>query len=364
LDLEVLYGHRANSRQQADAGFGVEFDWDVPLLDGYRFRFLQNRSHEPSANTFAGIDVPDIGETLREGGYDAVLVNGWYYKGALQAIRACWKRDIPVMVRSDSHLGTYRHPLKRLLKVLPYRWFISRLSACLAVGQRSREYFLHYGASPDRVFIVPHIAPTVTEQRLSSLTSQRKELRQRWGFSDDHVVFIFAGKFIRKKRPMDFVRALQIAKSKEARVAGLMVGDGPLRRDCEASVGWAPIHFTGFLNQSQIGEAYAAGDALVLASDGGETWGLVVNEAMSYGRPCLVSDHVGCGADLVVEGKTGFTFAFGDVDSLAERMVRIASDRSIREAMGRNARLQVQKYSALAATDGVLAALKRIGVSE
>ena len=42
-----------------------------------------------------------------------------------------------------------------------------------------------------------------------------------------------------------------------------------------------PVHFTGFLNQSQMVDAYVASDCLVLPSDGRETWGLVVNEAMS-----------------------------------------------------------------------------------
>ena len=99
-------------------------------------------------------------------------------------------------------------------------------------------------------------------------------------------------------------------------VQGLMVGDGPLRGVCEdfVRVNRAPIRFAGFLNQSQIVEAYVAADVLVLPSDGGETWGLVVNEAMACKRPCIVSDHVGCGPDLVAVGETGVIFPLGDVD--------------------------------------------------
>src|SRR5206468_2285855 len=98
--------------------------------------------------------------------------------------------------------------------------------------------------------------------------------------------------------------------ARDARVVGLMVGDGPLRDQCESLVEDTdvPIRFTGFLNQSEIVQAYLAADALVLPSDGEETWGLVVNEAMSCGRPCIVSDCVGCGPDLVAPGTTGFVF--------------------------------------------------------
>ena len=78
-----------------------------------------------------------------------------------------------------------------------------------------------------------------------------------------------------------------------------------------------PVSFAGFLNQGEIPAAYAACDALVLPSDYGETWGLVVNEAMACGVPAVVSDAVGCGPDLVEEGQTGMIFPLGDIPALA-----------------------------------------------
>ena len=88
--------------------------------------------------------------------------------------------------------------------------------------------------------------------------------------------------------------------------------------------------WAGFLNQSQLGEAYAIADCLVLPSDWGETWGLVVNEAMATGLPCVVSDRVGCGPDLVVPGVTGDVVPFGDVPALSAALqkLRKARDRA------------------------------------
>ena len=56
--------------------------------------------------------------------------------------------------------------------------------------------------------------------------------------------------------------------------------------------------FAGFLNQTEISKAYVAADVMVLPSDYGETWGLVVNEATTIGLPCIVSDRCGCAEDL------------------------------------------------------------------
>src|SRR5206468_6864534 len=99
-----------------------------------------------------------------------------------------------------------------------------------------------------------------------------------------------------------------------------------------------------FLNQSEIAQAYVAADALVLPSDE-ETWGLVVNEAMSCGRPCLVSDRVGCGPDLVVTGKTGFAFPLGDVEALSAQMVECAARPELLIAMGENAAEAIRAHS-------------------
>lgn len=363
IDLEVFFCHKATPKEQADAGFGVEFDWDVSLLEGYPHRFLNNVSAEPSVNTFAGLNTPEIAQIIKKGGFDAVMINGWHYKSAWQAMRASRKNGTPVMLRSDSHLHTERPLLKRIAKRHFYEWFISRLDACLPVGEWSKEYFLHYGARPDRIFIVPHVVDTDYFCRESSrLLAERDLVRAQWGLESNAVVFLFAGKFIEKKRPMDFVRAVGDAAREQSRVAGLMVGDGPLRLKCEqfAVSNNYPIKFAGFLNQSQIAKAYVAADALILPSDGGETWGLVVNEAMACGLPCFVSDQVGCGPDLVSSNETGYIFRKGDTDALASLVQYSGNDPASLNTMGERARTQTGQYSVASGVEHLVIAVDAI----
>jgi len=84
--------------------------------------------------------------------------------------------------------------------------------------------------------------------------------------------------------------------------------------------------FAGFLNQTEISRAYVAADCLVLPSDYGETWGLVVNEAMASGLPCVISDQCGCAEDL---GKSGpnLVFPCGDIRTLADCLFKMAGHR-------------------------------------
>ena len=77
------------------------------------------------------------------------------------------------------------------------------------------------------------------------------------------------------------------------------------------------------MNQSQLGRIYAVADCLVLPSDWGETWGLVVNEALATGLPCVVSDRVGAAPDLVVPGASGDIFRMADIAGLAAALERL-----------------------------------------
>lgn len=363
LDVHVYFCHQATPQEQASAGFGVEFDWDVPLLSGYPHTFLTNVANPPGQGRFAGLDTPEIKDIIQSRKYDAVLVNGWHYKSAWQAIWACWKSKVKVMARGDSHLHTPRSAPTRAAKAVGYPRFIRRFDACLAVGKWSREYFLHYGAREGRIFLVPHAIDNEAFRRETQrLLPFRSELRRKWGLGEDAVVFAFVGKFVGKKRPMDFVQAISQAVLQNSKIQGLMVGDGPLRDECDSIIKsqQIPIRFAGFLNQSQIVSAYAACDALVLPSDGGETWGMVVNEAMACGRPCIVSDKAGCGPDLIIPGQTGAIFPLGDIDTLATTIVDMAKPRMRLSEMGAEANRKIQEYSVPGAVKGTVECLAAI----
>jgi glycosyltransferase involved in cell wall biosynthesis len=360
LELEVMYCHRATPTEQANAGFGVPFNWDTPVLEGYSFRFLRNRAANPEIGRFSGLDTPEIGEILDHERFDALLISGWHYKSAWQAMRACWDTGTPVMVRGDSNLRTTRAWWKRVVKFVPYRWFIRRLDACLAVGSWSREYFIRYGARPDRVFIVPHGVDGKFATEAAQLEVRRAELRDRYGLPQHATVFVFSGKLVQQKRPGDFINAIAAAAATGSHVAGLVVGDGPLRAECESRAAelQVPIRFAGFVNQSQIVEAYVASDFLVLGSS--ETWGLVVSEAMTCGRACIVSDEAGCGPDLIEPGKTGFIYRCGDVAALARIMCDCSRGALDSQAARQSVRERISQFSISTAVTGLTEALAAV----
>ena len=125
----------------------------------------------------------------------------------------------------------------------------------------------------------------------------------------------------------------------------IFVGDGEDRDRMEDYIlknNIANIFIAGFKNQSELGEYYTIADLFVLPSGLGETWGLVLNEAMNYNLPILVSDTVGSSDDLIQ--KNGFAFKEGDIKDLSEKIKYMLSVEDL-SGMGRNSYNIVKKYS-------------------
>lgn len=326
-EIEVLFCHRQDAKGQAAAGFGVEFEWDLPLETGYPHRWLRNTSRKPTLGSFWGTNAPDLRTLLTKQNYDAVWVNGWNHRCYLQALYYARGAGLPVLCRGDSQLAMTTSPWKRITKRVLYPYFLARYAGHLCVGERNREYLTHYGVPNDKIFPVPHFVDTGMFATLSEEArreGRRSELRREWGIPLDATVFLFVGKFIPKKRPLDVIMACRNLFSERdgKNCWGVLVGDGPLRGELEAAASslHGRIVFAGFRNQSELPACYTAADALILPSEATETWGLVVNEAMACGVPAIVSDACGCAPDMIEEGLTGFSFPCGDVKALAGRM--------------------------------------------
>jgi len=327
MDLMVFYAHRATPHDQAQAGFGVGFEWDIDLLSGYSYEFLHNASAAPSLDRFAGVDTPEIGRRLRAGQFDAVLVMGWRFKCFHQALWAAKRMRIPVLVRGDSHLDTPRATWKRWVKAITYPIFLRSFNGALIVGARNRAYWRHYGYPEERMFDSPHCVDN--EWFAARATpGARTELRERLGVTPETKLVLFAGKLLPFKRPLDLIEAAALARGTGEAVEVLVAGAGPLESELRvrARALGVPVHFLGFCNQTEMPAAYAASDLLVLPSDGRETWGLVVNEALACGRPVLVSDAVGCAPDMAIDLGGEAVFPVGDTSALAKSMQQVLSN--------------------------------------
>jgi glycosyltransferase involved in cell wall biosynthesis len=362
IDLTVYFYSDVTVREFRDPGFNRTIEWDTPLLGGYEHRFLPSASTTGISGRFLRKPNWDIIREIRDGAFDVVWVHGYAHLTTWLAVAAARAAGTRVLIRDEQTLLHGRPPHKRAIKQAALRALYSQSSA-LYIGEQNRRYFAHYGMSTDRMWAARYCVDNAAwQRRADALAPARDEIRESFGIHDGAPVVLFSGKLIEKKQPLRLIEAFARVRAQQ-RCHLLIAGDGPLRVDADALIarlGVRDVRIAGFLNQSELARAYTAADLFVLPSKLHETWGLVVNEAMHFGLPVVVSDKVGCAADLVHPGRNGFVVPHDSTGALARAIAALVDDASLRERYGAAAREIVAAYSIEAAADGIVdAALGR-----
>jgi glycosyltransferase involved in cell wall biosynthesis len=350
IDLTVFFSSDLSVRAYQDPGFGVRVEWDIPLLDGYKYEFLPRLGDADSLGFAAPLNW-GIFSRLRRGRFNAVWVFGYNRLVCLQAIAAARLLGIPVILRAESNL----HDRKRSPATLAAKRAFAALlrpaiRAVLPIGQANHDYWRHYFGPGFPMFPAPYAVDNdYFRTKVLEAAPHREALRQSLGLEAGRPIILYASKLLTRKRCIDLVEAfIRLAPAPADPPAYLLiVGDGEERASLEARVRrsrLSSIRFLGFRNQTELPALYDLCDLFVLPSYG-ETWGLIVNEVMNAGRPIIVTDQVGCQPDLVHDGVNGFVYPAFDVDALFRGLRHLLDDPALRATMGENSLRIIRQHS-------------------
>jgi glycosyltransferase involved in cell wall biosynthesis len=151
---------------------------------------------------------------------------------------------------------------------------------------------------------------------------------------EGYPVVVYAGRLKRAKRPDHAIRAFKIVKEKFQNAELWIIGDGPFRKELERIAGEGVKFFGGLPNEERrrlLAKAWVLVNPSVR-----EGWGLNVIEANALGTPCVAYDVAGL-RDSVRNGETGLLMPNGDVEALANAIIKVLSDDKLREKLSRNA---------------------------
>lgn len=363
IDLTAFFSSDHSVRGYKDSGFGVHVQWDVPLLDGYKYEFLPGLRK----NDELGFAKPlnwGIFNRLRKGRFDAAWVFGYSSLACLNAMAAARLLGIPVILRAESNLHDHARSKMTLAAKRVLCAFLRSSTDCVVpIGKHNREYWNYYFGENFPAVLMPYAVDNDFFRRKAlEATPRREEFRRELGLDSGRPIILYASKLQTRKRCIDLVEAylrLAPAPGVDPPAYLLIVGDGEERAALEARVrepGIGSIHFLGFRNQTELPRFYDLCDMFVLPSYN-ETWGLIVNEVMNAGRPVIVTDRVGCQPDLVHDGLNGFVYPAFDVDRLSQCLRRLVEDPGLRATMGENSLRIVQQYSFVQDVAGLRKAL-------
>jgi glycosyltransferase involved in cell wall biosynthesis len=295
--FKVIYATDCSVRGYIDKDFGNHIVWDTPLLDGYDYQILNNENGVPLAG-FRSLTGRGIFSLLSRERPRAVIISQFLYQYDLATYLSCVLFGIPVWIRHETQDEAFiRPPIKSYLRRLCYKAAYTFVSHGFYIGILNREHLLQHGLKDSQLTFSPYCVP-FTETDVSLKSAWRESVRTQLGVGKDETMVLFTGKLIDKKNPQllfDALDALDAPARKRIKLVfvGSGVLEGLLRELAERFPG--QVFFAGFVNQSQMPGYYLAADILVLPSRRmGETWGLVVNEALHAGCAVIMTDAVGC----------------------------------------------------------------------
>jgi glycosyltransferase involved in cell wall biosynthesis len=317
---------------------------------------------------------PDIPQTAMKKAYDTVFVTNIpaFYKLALYNRIAQHQRILVVFLREgepnrnadfykgersfDSRMLRRGAPWQRLLAVCWLRREVSYRQLVLPGWDDLANWAFAYLSPKARNAVV--IESSYLESRASGAVGWLKrlflsrvakaycsgsanvELMKRLRFGGEVVVTRGVGLYRRIPQPAYAGRArvrnflyvgrLSPEKSLELALRAFagwpeltlqIVGYGPQEAALRAAAS-ANVVFHGPVANEDLPGYYQQNDVLVLPSIS-EPWGLVVEEALNNGTPVLVSDRVGCAADVVEDGTNGVVFRAGDAEGFGRAVQRL-----------------------------------------
>jgi len=325
VQIKVFYTWSQAATKVEDSGFGKKIQWDIPLLEGYDYEFVENVSKKPTDQAFFGIKTPNLISKIKEFQADAILVFGWNFYSHLKAILYFYKKT-PIYFRGDSNLLDEKKGTKTVLRRIWLKFVYRHISKAFYVGTNNKAYYLKHGLKENQLVFAPH---AIDNERFVLNLDKNKLLAKKWkqeiGINPIHVVFLFIGKFEEKKNPEILLKAAENLVSEP--ISFLFIGNGILENMLKKQAENLPnIHFLPFQNQSKMPIVYHLGDVFVLPSKGPfETWGLAINEAMACGKPIIASNKVGCAVDLI-KGN-GFIFEAENENKLLSIILNLAKNK-------------------------------------
>ncbi len=364
IPVTAVYGSDFSVAGYRDNEFATTFAWDTDLLSGYTPVFL-SRVTEGGARTGLDVATRGLGAALRAAAPDAVMVVGYSPRFHRHAFLTAWRARYPILFRGETNdAARERNALKTWARARALRWLYQRCDRLLYVGQRSREHFQRLGCPETKLIFSPYCVDTTPFQFDEHARDRlRGATRAALKIGPEKIVVLFSGKLSKRKGPDLVLRAIkQLPAGAHDRIVVLFLGSGDLRSELQTLAQYPPAiaaHLLGFQNQTKLSQYYHAADLLVLPSVELETWGLVVNEALHHGLPCVVSAGVGCAQDLIDPGVTGEIVPTGSAESLASTLAH-ALTLTGRKDIRTKCREKVNAYTVEAAARGIAEACRQV----
>jgi glycosyltransferase involved in cell wall biosynthesis len=227
---------------------------------------------------------------------------------------------------------------------LALRRIMVRISdACITNSHAGQKYLIEtLSASSDRVFVHPYEVPCI-KSLLGNIPKESEKIA-----SFQKPVFLFVGSLTPRKGLFQLLEACVVLKQEKIEdYSIIIVGAGPqkdlLEEFSKKNNLTNNIHWIGKLDYGQLGVYFDRADAFILPTLE-DTWGVVVLEAMAFGKAILCSEKAGA-AELVIEGLNGYCFDPYNQRQVANVLKHFIENHDLSKTMGSKSQEFMKNYS-------------------
>lgn len=249
-------------------------------------------------------------------------------------------RILPVARRFRIPIVAYFHGLdiSSSLANRWYRWSLVRHSrdfdAIIVVGNHQQQWFLDHGVPKSRIYVIPCGVPT-------------EQFTPPWAKSNGIVKYVSVSR-LDKQKGIDYtIKAFQKVAKIRPNVHLNIIGEGEEMNNLRDLVSLLEIAhkvtFSGDCPPAIVKQHLAEAHIFLQHSTIREGSPVSIAEAAAMELP-IVATRCGGIVDQVVEGKTGYLVEQGDVNGMAEAMIKLAENSDLRVAMGRAGRERMIRH--------------------
>ena len=326
VKLKVYYASNQGVKFKKDKDFNRKFAWNIDLISGYDHEYIGTNNDD--VNSFF-LNSNSIYKKIKKNKFDLSIILGWNNLFYLKAIIYNFFFTKKLALRSENNLLKNSDIIKKILKKITFYFLFKAFDYFLVIGKRNYEFYIDNGVNKKKLIPAPY---SVDNNFFKDNKINIYKIKKKLNITKE-IIFIFSGKFIQRKRPLDILCALNLIKKYQKKYKFIFLGDGSLKNECLKFSKENKIkntNFLGFVNQKEIVNYYNIADIIVMPSEY-ETWGLSINEAMASKCACLVSKESGCSDDLIYtkgKNKNGFTFKAGDIEDLSKKIKFLVTNKN------------------------------------
>jgi len=326
-----------------DPETGEEFFWEN-IVKGFEYKFLNE------INSGKILRIKGYFEIIKDillKRYEAIIIYSYSSFTHKIAIIISWISRTPVIFRDEIHEvrgGLFKKNIKKII----YKFLFKIPKAFLYSYSKNRKFYEKFGVKNEKLFFHPcAVDNEFFKNEANKFKNSKDKIKKEIGIEKDSKVILFVGRISPRKRVFDILKSygkINGVKNKTLLFIGPAGNEKERLERYTLKKNIKNVIFLGFKKTSEISKFYSIADLFVVASEYDPS-PKVLNEAMNFSLPVIVSDKAGTARDLVKNEKNGFIFKCGDIKTFSKYMEKMISEEKLRKEMGKESLEIVSKWN-------------------